>query len=200
MVSTESRAEFVLASASPRRRELLQQIGCLFQVAPVNLDETPMPGELPEHYVVRMALEKARAGWNASREQGKPVLAADTTVVCEGEIFGKPANRGEAVVMLRRLSGRSHQVLSAVALCDASRCESRLSETEVRFRVIDEAECQRYWDTGEPADKAGGYGIQGYGAVFITSIQGSYSGVVGLPLAETCDLLSAFGLSWWESA
>ncbi|TNF07724.1 MAG: septum formation inhibitor Maf [Gammaproteobacteria bacterium] len=199
MVPTDTNPQFVLASASPRRRELLQQIGCRFLVAPVHLDETPLPGELPEHYVVRMALEKARAGWSASREQGRPVLAADTTVVCEGEIFGKPGNREEAVAMLERLSDRSHRVLSAVALCNASRCESRLSETEVRFRAIDEAERQRYWETGEPADKAGGYGIQGYGAVFITAIHGSYSGVVGLPLAETCELLSDFGLSWWMS-
>jgi len=200
MAVKETRPQFILASASPRRRELLEQIGCLFAVDPTDVDEAPLRAESPAVYVTRMALEKAAAGLNHNRWRELPVLAADTTVVCEEQVFGKPADRREALAMLRRLSGNTHRVLSAVAMCDGHRYEQRLSETLVSFREIDEAECQRYWDSGEPADKAGAYGIQGYGAVFVSAIQGSYSGVVGLPLAETCELLRAFGLSWWIKA
>jgi septum formation protein len=193
----ESMAQFVLASGSPRRRELLEQIGCHFQLATVDVDETPLPGEPPEAYVTRLALDKAAAGWQSSRSLGLPVLGADTAVVLGERIFGKPVDREDAAATLQMLSGKTHRVLSAVAMTDGSRCEQRLSETLVSFRVIDRDECLRYWDSGEPADKAGAYAIQGLGAVFVTAIQGSYSGVVGLPLVETCELLKAFGLSWW---
>lgn len=197
MTKMSSPEQFVLASASPRRRELLEQIGCCFRVAPVDVDETPLAGEMPVSYVVRLAEEKATAGWQAYGQQGLPVLGADTTVVVGEQIFGKPADRDEALAMLQQLSGKTHRVLSAVALRDGPRCEHRLSETLVTFRPLEVDECLRYWDSGEPVDKAGAYAIQGYGAVFISSIQGSYSGVVGLPLVETCELLKAFGLSWW---
>ena len=197
MTAMASPEQFILASASPRRRELLEQIGCHFRVAPVDVDETPLAGEAPVSYVLRMAKDKAVAGWQACGQQELPVLGADTTVVLAEQIFGKPANRDEAVAMLQRLSGKTHRVLSAVAMMDGSNCQHRLSETSVSFRSLEEEECLRYWDSGEPADKAGAYAIQGYGALFVTSIRGSYSGVVGLPLVETCELLKAFGLSWW---
>lgn len=197
MTETASPEQFILASASPRRRELLEQIGCCFRVAPVDVDETPLTGETPVSYVVRMAKDKAAAGWRAYGQQGLPVLGADTTVVLGEQIFGKPADRDEAVAMLQRLSGKTHRVLSAVAMMNGTDCQHRLSETSVSFRPLEVEECMRYWNSGEPFDKAGAYAIQGYGAVFVTAIQGSYSGVVGLPLVETCELLKAFGLSWW---
>lgn len=197
MTETVSPEQFILASASPRRRELLEQIGCCFRVAPVDVDETPLTGEAPVSYVVRMAKDKAAAGWRAYGQQALPVLGADTTVVLGDQIFGKPADRDEAVAMLQRLSGKTHRVLSAVAMMNGADCQHRLSETSVSFRRLEVEECLRYWNSGEACDKAGAYAIQGYGAVFVKAIQGSYSGVVGLPLVETCELLKAFGLSWW---
>ncbi|WP_461481014.1 Maf family protein [Porticoccus sp.] len=197
MTVVDSREQFILASASPRRRELLEQIGCRFRVAPVDLDETPLKGESPAAYVVRLAQQKASAGWQRNGQRGLPVLGADTAVVLGERIFGKPTGRDDAVAMLQSLSGNTHRVLSAVAMTDGAHCLHRLSETLVSFRPLEVGECLRYWDSGEPADKAGAYAIQGYGAVFVTAIRGSYSGVVGLPLVETCELLKAFGLSWW---
>ena len=195
--------DFILASASPRRKELLQQIGCRFQVCPTDMDETLLSGESAEEYVIRMALEKARAGWqnqlDKMEQQSKPlpVLGADTAVVVEDQIFGKPADREHAISMLMELSDSAHRVLSAVAVVDEGKEAMRLSETQVSFRALTREECDRYWQTGEPSDKAGAYAIQGLGAVFVEHIDGSYSGVVGLPLAETCELLSDFDLSWW---
>ncbi|WP_297187359.1 Maf family protein [uncultured Porticoccus sp.] len=191
-------ADFVLASASPRRADLLRQIGCRFHVAPVDLDESILPGELAAEYVQRIALQKARAGWFASPLSNVPVLGADTTVVAGPDIFGKPADREQALSMLHRLSGTTHRVLSAVAMVAGERQLLRCAETQVTFRPLSVAECERYWQTGEPADKAGGYAIQGLGGVFVTGIQGSYSSVVGLPLAETCQLLQAFDIAWWR--
>ncbi|WP_438952171.1 Maf family protein [Porticoccus sp.] len=191
-------ADFVLASASPRRADLLRQIGCRFLVAPVDVDESVLPGEPAMTYVQRIALEKARRGWLVSPLSGVPVLGADTAVVAGSDIFGKPADREQALSMLHRLSGKTHQVLSAVAMVAGERQLLRCSETQVTFRPLSAEECERYWQTGEPVDKAGAYAIQGLGGVFVTAIQGSYSSVVGLPLAETCQLLRAFDVAWWR--
>lgn len=180
-----------LASGSPRRRELLAQIGVKLAVLRAEVDETPRPGEKPAGYVLRLAEAKARAGWAASPKD-RPVLGADTSVVLDGAILGKPAGRADAVAMLLRLSGRSHQVLTAVAVLQGERLECALSVTEVRFAGFGEAEARDYWDSGEPADKAGAYGIQGLGSLLVAEIRGSYSGVVGLPLAETGAILRRF--------
>ena len=185
----------VLASASPRRRELLNQIGVEHRVAPVDLDESRGAGEAPPEYVVRLARDKAEAGWQrlADRER-EVVLAADTAVVLGDDILGKPRDRADGLAMLLQLSGRTHQVLTAVALRDAGGVVSQLSESLVTFRPISRDEAEQYWATGEPRDKAGAYAIQGRAAVFIERIEGSYSGVMGLPLFETARLLGAAGL------
>lgn len=187
-------APLYLASASPRRRELLQQLGVAFERLDAPIDESRRAGEVPELYVVRMALEKARAGC-ARRPAGdaRPVLAADTAVVAGEHVLGKPRDRDDALAMLRRLSGITHHVYTAVALADATRERDRLCVSAVSFRATTEAERARYWESGEPADKAGGYAIQGRGAMFITRLDGSYSGVMGLPLYETAELLREFG-------
>ena len=185
----------ILASASPRRRELLTQIGVHYEQRVVPVDERHRPGEAPSDYVSRLALAKARAVRDATGAAlDVPVLGADTAVVLAGVPLGKPAGRAEALDMLRRLAGREHEVLSAVALVDARREALRLSRTRVRFRSIDEAELAAYWASGEPRDKAGAYAIQGRGALFVARIEGSYSGVVGLPLFETAELLASFGI------
>lgn len=186
-------AVIVLASASPRRRELLAQIGVAHVVQPANIPEVPAPGETPEDYVRRLARAKARAGWRAAEGQ-MPALGADTEVVLDGEVLGKPRDRSHALDMLGRLSGREHRVLSAVALVDGAREAVRLSESIVRFRTIGPAEAVVYWETGEPRDKAGAYAIQGRGALFVAHLSGSYSGVMGLPLYETGELLREFGI------
>jgi septum formation protein len=186
----------ILASSSPRRRELLDQIGVEYRVQPVDVDETPRQGEAPEAFARRMALEKAWAGWKA-QGSGLPVLGADTVVSLGGAILGKPADRDDALHMLGRLSGATHQVFSAVALVHGQREALRLSSTQVRFRTLAPAEISAYWDSGEPADKAGAYAIQGLGALFVEHIEGSYTGVVGLPLCETGQLLDAFGVAHW---
>jgi len=182
-----------LASASPRRRELLAQIGVAHVVAGADIDESVQPGEHPADYVLRMARSKALAV--RERSAGLPVLAADTTVVIDDSICGKPHDEAEGVAMLERLSGRTHQVLTAVALAAADTVAVRLSASAVRFRPLARAECVAYWRSGEPRDKAGGYAVQGYAAVFIERLTGSYSGVMGLPLYETAQLLAAAGLS-----
>jgi septum formation protein len=191
-------AALCLASVSPRRGELLTQIGVRYLVRAADIDETVRPGEQPRDYVARMARDKAlsvRAGGMAL-----PVLAADTTVVVDELICGKSGGEAECVAMLQRLSGRTHQVLTAVALAGAQGVEQRLSASEVRFRKLSVAECLAYWQGGEPRDKAGGYAIQGQGAVFIEHLSGSYSGVMGLPLFETAQLLRAAGVPCWQGA
>lgn len=193
-----------LASASPRRRELLSQIGVPFQILMVEVDESVAAAESPAAYVSRIAAAKADAGWHL-RQQAEhrapyPVLAADTTVVIDGEILGKPADDSDAARMLRLLSGRTHEVLTAVALAAADRRASSLSRSEVTFRHITAAEARDYWHTGEPRDKAGGYAIQGCGAVFVADLRGSYSGVMGLPLYETAQLLKSTGVPLWGAA
>jgi len=186
-----------LASASPRRSELLRQIGVPFQVKPAAIPEHPLAGETPETYVVRLAAAKAETIWAASVADSRPVLAADTAVVLDGELLGKPETDADAVAMLERLSGRMHRVLTAVALRYAAGLETRLSRSEVRFRATTADERQAYCRSGEPFDKAGGYGIQGYAAVFVEELKGSYSGVVGLPLFETAALLARCGIGFW---
>lgn len=185
-----------LASASPRRRELLLQIGLSHLVLPQQLDESVMPGEVPEHYVVRLATAKAQAGWRDQlRTLSLPVLAADTSVVCEGRILGKPATLQEARAMLQLLSGRTHQVLTGIAAVQHDHCQALVVSTEVSFKPLNTGEIDAYWHSGEPHDKAGAYGIQGRGALFVSGIRGSYSNVVGLPLFETVQLLKNFGIS-----
>lgn len=189
--------DLILASASPRRTEILQQMGVRHQVQPANIDETPRPNESAVNYVQRMALEKAQ-NIISQRSEIIPVLGADTSVVCDDSIFGKPSDKQQALDMLMALSGRSHQVLSALAVGNVESCSVSISITEVTFRQLSKQECLSYWNTGEPQDKAGGYAIQGYGAVFIESIKGSYSGVVGLPIEETFLLLQKYGVPIWD--
>ncbi len=194
-----------LASLSPRRRELLQQMGVPFQVVEVDTDESPLPAEAADAYVSRLAAAKAAAGWRATRDLGfdsrpAPVLGADTAVVLGEAILGTPTDRQHAERMLADLSGRTHRVLTAVAICTDSGVQSRLSRSEVTFRRIDAVERAAYWDTGEPADKAGAYAIQGFAAVFIADLRGSYSGVMGLPIFETAELLDAADVPRWRGA
>lgn len=188
-----------LASGSPRRRELLQQIGVSFRVVGTQVDEAVRSAEAAPAYVLRLAAAKADAGWDRSRDNAcVPVLAADTAVVLDGKILGKPTDRQEGEGMLRRLSGRTHEVLTAVAVRTVSGLQSKLSRSEVTFRAIAAAEVQAYWETGEPRDKAGAYAIQGRAAIFIADLRGSYSGVMGLPLFETAELLREAGVSHWH--
>lgn len=197
MRSMNSRSPLIcLASVSPRRRELLAQIGVPHIVVGADIDETVQIGEMPRDYVLRMARQKALT----VRERGEslPVLAADTTVVLDDVIYGKPRDREDGLAMLGRLSGRTHAVLTAVALADARGVAAQLSVSTVRFRDLSSQECAEYWETGEPRDKAGGYAVQGAAAVFIESLSGSYSGVMGLPLFETAGLLRAAGVPYWE--
>jgi septum formation protein len=194
-------SDFVfLASVSPRRRALLSQIGVSFQLLAVPVDEAVRAGEGPAEYVERLARAKAGAAW-AVRPHAlpAPVLAADTAVVLDGRIFGKPVDAPDGARMLRELSGRTHAVLTAVALAGAEGCETRLSRSEVTFRDVADAEIHEYWRTGEPRDKAGGYAIQGRAAVFVAMLRGSYSGVMGLPLYETASLLEWAGVPRWRS-
>lgn len=190
-----------LASASPRRGELLRQIGVPFEVRPAHIKEEQLAGEPPEAYVVRLAAAKAETIWvSLSEAERRPVLAADTAVVLDGGVLGKPREAADAAKMLERLSGRTHRVLTAVALRAGTAIETRLSASEVRFRATTHPERLQYCATGEPFDKAGGYGIQGHAAVFIEELRGSYSGVVGLPLLETAALLAHCGLGFWLTA
>ncbi|WP_051234768.1 Maf family protein [Marinimicrobium agarilyticum] len=192
--------DLYLASQSPRRRELLAQLGVNFDCLTLSVPEERAPDESPEAYVSRLALDKARSGWAHAREQGlapAPVLGSDTIGVCLGKVLEKPLDRDHALTMWRLMSGRAHEVLTAVALCDGERERSALVRTRVFFRALDEAEMNAYWASGEPQDKAGGYGIQGLGGVFVERIEGSYSAVVGLPLAQTAELLNQFEIPWW---
>jgi septum formation protein len=190
----------VLASASARRSQLLAQIGVRHRSHAADLDELARPGEKPDDYVQRLAREKAEAIVDSlGGLPDCPVLAADTTVVLDGRIFGKPADEAECVAILSALSGRRHEVLTAIALQADGRFRSAMSTSRVAFRVIGADEARRYWSTGEPAGKAGAYAIQGKGAVFVASLEGSFSGVMGLPLYETASLLDAAGVRRWQS-
>lgn len=192
-----------LASGSPRRRELLTQIGVPFSTVSAAIDETPLVNEAATAYVERLAREKARAGYKhvmvSPPGDAFCVLGADTAVVLDGQILGKPVDEADALAMLMALSGREHEVLTAIALIDATRCETRVVRSAVRFRNISTQEAARYWASGEPLDKAGGYAIQGLGAVFVSGLEGSYSAVVGLPVCETAELLGHFGIPCWQT-
>lgn len=186
-----------LASASPRRQELLRQIGIDFEVLPSNVEESRAPGETPQAYVTRVALDKARFVMARVRERGlaaHPVLGADTEVVLGDEILGKPRDGAHAREMLARLAGKTHEVLTAVVVVDGEHEWSALSHSRVTFGELGREDIERYWASGEPADKAGAYGIQGHGARFIARLEGSYTGVVGLPLYETSQLLARAGI------
>ncbi len=185
-----------LASASPRRSQLLDQIGVRHVVRAADLDESHRPGESPEHYAARLAAAKAEAVWALDASQ--PVLAADTAVALGTELFGKPADLNDCVRMLTALAGRTHRVLTAIAVRSSGGMAAALSVSDVSFRALSAAECRRYWQTGEPRGKAGGYAIQGLAATFITHLSGSYSGVMGLPLAETASLLAGAGVRLWN--
>ena len=187
--------QFVLASASPRRAELLRQLGLVFTVRPCDIDERALDHETAAETATRLALAKAAI---VARNETLPVLGADTIVVVDSVSLGKPRNSAEGLAMLERLSGRGHDVLTAVALVHAQRSEVRLSQSTVYFREISSDEARAYWRSREPRDKAGGYGIQGIGGIFARRIEGSYSGIVGLPLAETEALLRAFGVDTWQ--
>ncbi len=174
--------------------ELLRQIGIDCRTIAVEVDESRRPGESPARYVERLAIDKARQGRALAGRADIPILGADTAVVIDDEILGKPDDRAAGLAMLRRLAGRAHRVLTGVAVvCDA-RVAVRTSMSEVRFRQLGDGECARYWASGEPRDKAGGYAVQGLAAAFVSELRGSYSGVVGLPLCETAELLAEFGI------
>ena len=190
--------DLILASASPRRVDILNQIGVRFSVAPADIDESQVGNESPTDFVCRLACEKAQAGYEFQLGS-QPTLGADTIVVCDEKIFGKPKSLADSKRMLSQLSGRAHKVVSAVAINNGVEAAVLMSETLVIFRTISDQECLNYWNTGEPKGKAGSYAIQGFGSIFVESIQGSYSGVVGLPIAETCSLLRRFEIPIWQT-
>ena len=185
-----------LASRSPRRQELLGQIGVKFESIGIDVDEAVLGGESPRAYVERLARAKSEAGWRRvelDKLPRAPVLGADTTVAIDGRILGKPADRREAAQMLASLSGRLHEVLTAVSIKFGARLESAVSVSEVRFKALSNEEIARYVATGECEDKAGAYGIQGHAARFVADLRGSFSGVMGLPLYETAQLMDRIG-------
>ncbi len=193
--------QLYLASQSPRRRELLSQIGVQYQVLGVDVEECMQSDETPQDYVSRLARQKSQAGWQslASKNlQAAPVLGADTIVELDGRVLEKPSSEEHGVQMLLSLSGRIHRVFTAVAVTYQQHQQLVVAVTDVGFTEISESQARRYWLTGEPRDKAGGYGIQGAGAVFVNHLSGSYSGVVGLPLFETQNLLKQFDVECWQ--
>jgi len=183
-----------LASASPRRREILQALGLRFSFAGVDVDETPLDAEGAAEMALRLALAKADAAAEAM-DSGNVILAADTVVALGGLVFGKPTSETDAIRMLTQLSGQSHRVVTAVAVLQETQRLTVVSETIVRFRVINPDEAAQYWQSGEPCDKAGAYAIQGKGGIFVESLSGSHSGVVGLPIFETAVLLGQAGIA-----
>lgn len=194
--------DLYLASQSPRRRELLHQIGVRHAVISAAVPEQPAAGESALDYVQRLARDKAAAGYAQLLQQQlplAPVLGADTLGLLDGDILEKPQNQDHAQRMLRQLSGRTHQVITAVALHSETQQSLRVSITDVTFRELSDTEIAAYWLTGEPQDKAGSYGIQGLGAVFVKELRGSYSGVVGLPIEATLELLQEFAVPWWTT-
>jgi len=201
--------ELILASSSPRRIELLSQLNLNFSVVSPEIDETLLDGESNLDYVSRMSKEKAGSVFTSQVQNGiNIVLGGDTVVIIDGVLLGKPADKNSAIDMLLRLSGSTHQVVTSISVTGEKKnklngdslqgevicTDTLLVETNVRFRVLAVGECERYWDTGEPQDKAGAYGIQGLGAIFVEKLEGSYSNVVGLPLLETAQLLSLYGI------
>jgi septum formation protein len=193
-MGSSSNSLIYLASASPRRSALLDQIAVEHRVQPVDVDETALAAEPAGEYVRRLAVLKAETLWQKlAAPLRRPVLGADTAVVLDNEILGKPRDEQDCLRMLGLLSARTHQVFTAVALRASGGCESRVNVSEVTFRKLSDDEIRRYWRTGEPADKAGAYAVQGRAALFIERIAGSYSGIMGLPLFETGELLAAIG-------
>lgn len=191
--------DLYLASGSPRRRELLAQIHVTFEKISAPVDETPLPDELAHDYVLRLASAKAEAGWLQMQAQGlpvRPVLGADTTVALADHLLGKPEDDAQAIAMLKMLSGTTHEVLTAVALRTQSGCDTVLSTSRVRFAAMSDAQIAAYVASGEPHDKAGSYGIQGLGGLFVEHLDGSFTGVMGLPLHETAMLLAHAGLGF----
>lgn len=185
-----------LASASPRRREILNQLGIPHKVLAQDIDESKIPQESPDEYVCRLAKAKAESALASLSDPAQAAcLGSDTTVVCDNEIFEKPMDATDALRILSKLSGRTHQVLTAVALATSNTTEVLLSVSQVTFRELTETEIMAYWSSGEPADKAGAYGIQGLGALFVKAIEGSYSGIMGLPIMETTRLLEKVNIT-----
>ena len=195
-----SSSTLILASASPRREKLLRQLGVKFVTEPQDIVEEKRIDETPEKFVKRMAEEKASSSLDKRKGNDIVVLASDTIVVCDEQILGKPKDKSDGINMLLTLSNKTHRVLSAITVANTRRYKSTISDTCVSFRKISEIEAEYYWDSGEPEGKAGGYAIQGCGAVFVQSINGSYSGVMGLPLFQTAQLLSEFGIHSWQPA
>lgn len=188
----------ILASQSPRRVELLAQLGLVCEARPADIDETPAAGEKPEALVRRLALGKGAVIRAREAEDHRPVIAADTIVALDGAVLGKPRDRADALKMLQQLSGRTHEVLTAVALLPKGEApRSVVDRSLVTFRMLEAGEAEAYWETGEPQDKAGAYGIQGRAGIFVTRLEGSYTGVMGLPLAPTAQLLKDLGLALW---
>ena len=190
----------ILASASPRREKLLRQLGVNFVSEPQDIIEEKRIDESPEKFVKRMAEEKASSAFGKRKEKDIVVVASDTIVVCDKRVLGKPKDKSDGIKMLLTLSNKTHRVLSAITVANALRYKSTVSDTSVLFRMISEIEAEYYWASGEPEGKAGGYAIQGCGAVFVQSINGSYSGVMGLPLFQTAQLLSEFGIHFLQPA
>ncbi|HEY5604534.1 MAG TPA: Maf family protein [Gammaproteobacteria bacterium] len=209
--------QIYLASQSPRRRALIEQLGIHYQVLDVAVDESPHPGETPEELVARLAGEKAQAGWRKVAQQSVPVVGADTCIVVDQQIIGKPENRQQGIQLLKRYSGRTHRVVTGIAIVgpdngkhaavDATAAgdaddwvdvgivqQVRVNTSAVTFRILTDRECDQYWETGEPVGKAGGYAIQGKAAAFIEKLAGSYSGVMGLPLFEFAELAALFNI------
>lgn len=193
-VVTNRACRLHLASASPRRRDILMQLGLVFSQSSADVDETRLSGESAAEMVVRLATTKARTAASAL-DDNFVVIGADTTVVLDGKVYGKPADRNAAVAMLLQLSGRQHDVMTGVAVIARDDARTALSSSRVRFREIDPAEAEFYWQSGEPVDKAGGYAVQGLGALFVEELTGSYSGIVGLPAFETATLLAEVGIN-----
>lgn len=194
--------DLYLASASPRRKELLESMGLRVHCCPADIDESPKKNELPEDYVLRLALEKSKTSLHSLDKpiDKTPCLGADTIVVCSGELFGKPQNKDDAMRMWRAMSGGKHQVLTAIAFVSLSNHvleqHTALSVSHVAFKSLSDDEMEAYWQSGEPQDKAGAYGIQGRASAWVESIEGSYSGIMGLPLFETNQVLKTYGLAW----
>lgn len=196
--------QLYLASRSPRRRILIEQLGISCKTLDVDVDEQPHEGENPADYVARLAIEKAKTGWDQVSGGAIPVVGADTCIVLNEQIIGKVDSRVQSRLLLKQFSAASHQVLTGIAMVgqklEGNRAELkqlvRVNNSRVTFRTLTEEECERYWDTGEPTGKAGGYAIQGIAAAFINKLEGSYSGVMGLPLCELSELMSEFGIKW----
>lgn len=190
-----------LASSSPRRKALLEQIGVVFEVIPgLVVDESPLPLENAKDCALRLAQDKARAGWQHVNRRDAVVLGADTVVLFEGNLLVKPISRAQALANLQRLNGNTHVVITAVALCTSAGIETHAVTTQVTMRKLTTHHLEQYVATGEPFDKAGGYGIQGYGAALVSAINGCYSNVVGLPLAQTAQMLEGAGVAMWRSS